>query len=108
MPSTLEWESALAALSLAGVNIQKQTSISVATASEGTYTLTEQPTKRAILFHTAANDDDIRFALNATASATSFPIASSVYFAVAAEVDDVLHVYNAAGSSVTVHILEVR
>ena len=109
-PLHIEHEARLAQLSLAGVRPMEQSvvSVSASASSEQTYTIEDPATRRAIVVHLAANDDDIRFELNSTADSSSFPLLSSVYFGVQVEQGDVLHFFNTSGSPVTIYIMETR
>lgn len=104
----LRWESALASISLAGVRPLVQDSVDLLTTSEEIYTVTDRRTKRLVILRTAGASLDIRFDLNATASATSFPILPSVYFVLEVEYGDALHLYNVNAGSLTVYVLEIR
>lgn len=104
----IEWESDMAAVSMAGIRPITQGSVDVSSGSEGTYTIDDIRTKRAVIIHVSSGNTDVRFELNATAQADDFPLIPAVYFVVEVEEDDVLHFYNTTGGSVTVYILEIR
>lgn len=117
--SMVQWEAGKAMLSLAGIRQLKQTSISVNTVTDGTYTVTEPATRRVVAIHAGAAYGDIRFNINAAASGTSFPVLAQRYFVVDARAAhsvpgqgtlaaDVLHFFNASAGTLVVSIMEIE
>lgn len=103
-----EYEGNQALVALAGIRQLKQTSISVGSSAENTYTVTEVGTRRVVCLHLATNNNDIRFDYNATATSTDMPVIPARYFVVDSEKDDVLHFYNTSGGAITVYLMEVE
>ena len=109
--SAMEWEGFRAMLALAGVRQLVQSSVSVGTGAENSYTVANIETRRVIIVHGGGATPafgDIRFEINATAVATDFPIAPQKYFVVDAEKDDDLSFYNTSGGSITVYVMEIE
>lgn len=103
-------ESAESMISMAGVRPLVESSVAVSATSADSYTITHSFCKRVLLFHTAANDDDIRVDLDDDNAgvATDMPLASGVYFVFEAYEGEIVRLYNTTGSPVTVYIWELQ
>lgn|SRR5512135_90332 len=116
--SVSTYELAKAILSVAGLRQILQTSISVGTGADGTYTVQSENCRRVVALHIGTGNGDIRFNINAAASASTIPVIPARYFVVdvqsprpaspgeAAKVGDVLHFFNTTAGSITVYLVE--
>lgn len=104
-----DWESAQAAISLAGIRPVLQDTIVVTAGARDDYTVdgASGVAKRVILFHDSGGNLDIRVALNENADATKMPVASGVYFSLEVEEGDIVSLWNTSASDITVNVMEI-
>ena len=116
--SEASYELAKATLSMAGLRFISQTSISVGSGADGTYTVLSDGCRRVVAIHLGAANGDIRFNLNAAATSAHVPVIPARYFVVdvqsprpatptePAKTGDVLHFFNTSAGALTVYLVE--
>ena len=105
--TSVEFESALASLALAGMRILLQ---DIKTATAGThveYTVVEPNTRRVMIVHLGTNAGDIRLAYKENAKATGFPVIPQAYMVIDAKAGDTISFWNTAGGDIGVNVLEL-
>lgn len=124
LPSSGTYEAVRAVMSMAGIRQILQANISATNGADTTYTVQDPGTRRVIFIHASAGSLDIRFNINAAASASTIPIIPTRYVVVDAHGPlnkptppgqsvitvpaDVLHFFNTTGSPVTIFIMEIE
>src|SRR5512147_465429 len=115
--SEASWELAKASLSMAGLRQILQANISVG-AGDSTYTVQSENCRRVVAIHLGTGNGDIRFNLNAAASASTVPVIPARYFVVdvqsprpatptePAKTGDVLHFFGTVAGPTTVYLVE--
>ena len=115
-------EQGKAILSIAGFRIIPGTQATIApgAGAEATYTVLNAACRRVVAIHLGTGNGDIRFELNAAATATKIPVIPARYFIVdvlsprpatptePAKVGDVLHFFNTTGGAITVYLVETE
>lgn len=104
--SASNYEAAKAMLSVAGLRQLIQANISAANGADSTYTVQNKATRRVVIVHLNAGNGDLRFNINANATATTVPVLAGRYFVVDCLQNDVLHFFNTTGTSFTVYLVE--
>ena len=80
--SDASWELAKGMLSIAGLRQVRQANITVTATTDVTYTVQDEQTRRVVAIHLGTGNGDIRFNINAAASATNLPVIPARYFVV--------------------------
>lgn len=102
-----------AIMSMAGIGILVQSSLTVAATTEQTYTVTHPNTRRVCLIHAGAGAFDMRVNIDASADNTKLPILPQRYFVIDAGWQEdgdaqVVHVYNTSGTQIVVYLAEME
>lgn len=106
--TSIEFEAHRATLSLAGIRLISQATVSATPSANTAYTVQNPHTRRVLVIHLSSGNGDIRFNYNAAATSSSLPIIPARYFVVDASKDDTLNFYNTAAAAVTINVAEIE
>ena len=106
-PSAVSHEAMLAALATAGIRMLLQDTVSATNGANTPYTVAAKTTRRVMVLHLSSGNGDIRFNVNAAATATSFPLLAATCFVLDVAPGGTVNFWNTTASPITVYVIEM-
>ena len=109
---SMEFEAGLASLSLAGIKILVQATVTALAGASTGYTVTHKNTRRLLVIHLSGGNADIRVNVGTAATAAHVPVLPARYIPIDAGWDingvaEVVYFWNTTVGNITVNIVEL-